>query len=123
MSLRERLTAGYAAFFLLGLAILALALYAFISRSLLNDVDRDLRSRATQLERSALIGGEGRFDVARLTADIFVLNPQTPGQEFASPGIYARVLDRHGNVLAVSSSIVSQIPIDEERVAQAAEGS
>lgn len=122
MSLRGRLSLGYALCFMLGLVVLAIGLYSFLARSLLSDVDQELRASAEQLERSAAARSGGRLDVAGLNADIFTAGPQSPRQEFASPGVYVRVMNAQGNVLVMSSASVSQIPIDLARVAEAAGG-
>jgi len=123
VTLRGRLAFGYAALLLVGLAALGGTLYVFLARSQLNDVDRNLSSRAQQLERASVVRGEGRFDLDSISSDIFVLNSETTGQELEAPSIYARVLDANGKVLAVSSDVAYQLPLAPERVQAAAAGS
>lgn len=123
MSLRGRLSIGYGLSFTLGLVVLAVALYTFLARSLLSDVDRDLRERAELIERTAEIRSAGQFDLGTLMTDLLALSPQAAGRELAAPGIYTRILDSRGGVLAVSSALTSRIPVDPDLVALAAEGS
>lgn len=111
MSLRVRLTIGYGVLFLVTLIVLELALYAILRQALHNGIDNSLIERAEQVERAVIIRGHDDLDPASISSDVLVLAPSTPG-ELTSPGIHIRVFDVHGRVLASSSSIASQFPVD-----------
>src|SRR4051812_40559779 len=109
MSLRARLAIGYSFVFCLALILLGAALYQVLRGALFDEVDRALRGRALQLERTSQSRGD-ELNTSQLGNDILVLTAGDPGEELETPGLMARVYDLSGLTLAVSSGVARQLP-------------
>ena len=114
VSLRLRLALGYAVLFLIALALLEVALYIILRGALVDEIDMALRERAMQVERALIISNNDDLSSERLSADIFVLAPTSPGQELTSPGIHLRVLTLDGQTIAASSNTAARFPNDPD---------
>ncbi|HYI16802.1 MAG TPA: ATP-binding protein [Thermomicrobiales bacterium] len=122
MSLRLRLTLGYAVLFLVALALLEVGLYIILRGALVDEIDKALRDRAMQVERALIVSNNQDLSSERLNEDIFVLSPTTTSQELTAPGIHLRVLSLDGLLIAASSNTAARFPNDPDAFDRAIRG-
>ena len=121
MTIRLRVSLGFAAAFCLALVLLGSTIYVVLAGALRDEIDKELQERAAQLERASVLRGNQNLDARGLSADIFVLTPGA-AQELEAPGIFARVVNPSGVTLALSSGVAARVPVEQGAVTSAAGG-
>src|SRR5262249_7341377 len=111
MSLRLRLTLTYSALVALILAIFGTVLYASMRQTLEAEMDRRLQVRAAQVELTIWPGTRSLtpedLPVAKLDL--------SPLVDLDAPNVYVQVLDRSGQVIATSASLLGgALPVDAD---------
>lgn len=119
MSVRLRLTLWYVFLLAVILLVFSGALYSILAFSLLNEVDRTLERRATEVQNAAnaALGIQTESPLALLTRGRFFI---PSANAFATPGVYVQVSTLDGNpvsrsenlgdqTLAVSSATLSRV--------------
>ncbi len=106
MSIRLRLTLWYVLLLALILITFSGALYAILSFSLLNEVDRTLQTRAAEVQN-------GANAALQLQSDIRVLFPRgrfvLPGADtFSTPGVYVQIATLDGVAVSRSENLGEQ---------------
>src|SRR5574341_288722 len=106
MSIRLRLTLWYVLLLAVILVLFSGALYAILSYSLLNEVDRTLQTRAAEVENGANAALALQSDPR-----IFLLRGRLtlpPADAFATPGVYVQVATLEGIPVSRSENLGDQ---------------
>ncbi|TAK33589.1 MAG: HAMP domain-containing protein [Chloroflexota bacterium] len=118
LSLRWRLTLWYSALLLVVLAATGVLIYIVLSRNLLEEIDRDLAARGSQVH-SVLTFSSGELGPSHVTPA--VIDP--PGSQLAGPSVYVQVTDERGSVLVRSTNLRDEeLPVDTNAIADGLAG-
>ncbi|MPZ15407.1 MAG: HAMP domain-containing protein [Chloroflexi bacterium] len=102
LPLRLRLVLWFAVVLLSSIAAVEFFLITTIEGSLQQEIDEALRLRASGVARELAASAGERLDAGDVGGELLEL---TPEEEFAAPGIYIRIHDLEGNVIAVSPNL------------------
>jgi heavy metal sensor kinase len=104
MSIRLRLTLWYVILLAVTLVVFSGGLYAILSFNLLNEVDRTLQTRASEVQNSIELSlrGDPRSSISRAVIRL------PPANNFATPGIFVQVATLDGNPVTRSENLGDQ---------------
>jgi len=107
MSIRLRLTRWYVFLLAIILVVFSGTLYAILSFSLFNEVDRTLERRAAEVQNGATAAFDLQSDPRGFLARGRLLIPSA--NTFATPGVYVQVLTSDGTMVSRSENLGEQI--------------
>lgn len=108
MSIRLRLTLWYVGLLGAVLILFGLVLYSVLARSMMNEVDRTIQTRAQQVASSIEVD-----PVLLSLRGVAILPPVDP---FSSPGVFVQVSDREGKIVDRSENLVNRfLPLEASR--------
>ncbi|MBI3741427.1 MAG: HAMP domain-containing protein, partial [Chloroflexi bacterium] len=121
MSLRLRLTLWYISLLAVILIAFSGALYAILTFSLFNEVDRTLQTRAAEVQNGATAAFELQTD-----SPPFFLRGRfriPPANSFATPGVFVQVATTDGTAVSISENLGNQhLTISSDLVARVVRG-
>jgi two-component system OmpR family sensor kinase len=108
MSIRLRLTLWYVGLLGAVLILFGLVLYSVLARSMMNEVDGTIQTRAQQVTSSIEVD-----PVLLSLRGVVILPPVDP---FASTGVFVQVTDREGEIVARSENLADRLlPLEPAR--------
>jgi len=106
MSIRLRLTLWYVLLLAVILVVFSGALYAILSYSLFNEVDRTLQTRAAEVQNGADAALQVQSDIRTLFGRGRLILPGA--DTFATPGIYVQIMAPDGTAVSRSENLGDQ---------------
>ena len=119
LPIRLRLAVWFSLFVASSIVAVGIWLIRSLENDLLREVDDAIRLRAASVEREI-----GEMGSERLTAENMHLQLRElePLEEFSAPGIYVKVIDPSGAILASSANLRGGLPLTSDLLASAAAG-
>lgn len=121
MSIRLRLTLWYVFLLAIILIVFSGTLYAILSFSLFNELDRTLERRAAEVQNGATAAFDIQSDPRGFLSRGRLLIPSA--NTFATPGVYVQVLTTDGTMVSRSENLGEQtLSISADLIARVARG-
>jgi len=121
VSIRLRLTLWYTSLLGITLALSGLLMYFTVQYSLYNEVDRNIESRARQIQHSYQEVVSAQLDPEIVMSQTKILPP--PLETFSGPDLYIQILTLDGRIQDASANLGGRhLPISSKALARASQG-